>query len=166
MVTVLQDTYLSWNLGAQVSYQAGQELQFTLHFSAPEAGKYYILGALYTKELVYIPGSMFSIYVPEGVDYGTDSTSYASVWELLAGESVDLPCRLTSDLSDVVLGLFLFKMQGDVPSLDTDEQVASVSAELVSPVPAWGSVTQIAAMVLGLGMLGVVMHEASKEWAK
>lgn len=164
MVTVLQNVYLSWDLESPVEYQAGQELQFTLHFSAPEAvprkRKYYVLCALYTKDLVYISGTLFPVYVPPGVDYGIGSTEYASVWELEPGRSVDLPCRLTLDRSDVVLGLFLFKMVGDVPSLGVDEEVASVSAELVSPAPPWTieSAVSVAGMVMVLGMLGFMMY--------
>lgn len=170
MVTVLQSTYLSWNLVSPVEYTAGEELQFTLHLTAPEAvlprkRKYYILSALYTKDLVYISGTLFSIYVPPGVDYGIGSTEYASVWELEPEQSVDLPCRLTLNRSDVILGLFLFRMEGDVPSLGVDEEIAFISAELVSPTPPWTleSIMGTVAVVMVLGMLGFVMYEAFKE---
>ena len=159
---------LTWDLVSPVEYASGQELQFTLHFSAPEVGgqrKYYLLCALYTKDLVYISGTLFSIYVPPGIEYGIGSTQYASVWELAAGESVDLPSRLTLDRSDVVLGLFLFRMEGETPSLGVDEEIASISAELVSPVPPWTmeSMMSMVAVIMVLGMLGFVMYEAFKD---
>lgn len=170
MVTSLENVYLSWDLESPVEYQAGQELQFTLHFVAPEAvwprkGKYYILGALYTTALTYIPGTIFAIYVPPSVEYGIGSTEYTSVWELEPEESVDLPCRLTLSRSDVVLGIFLFRIEGDEPSLGVDEEIASVSAELVSPTPPWtlGSIMSVVAAVMVLGMLGFVMYQAFKE---
>lgn len=165
----MQNTYISWDLVSPIEYQAGQELQFTLHFSAPKAvskkRKYYLLCALYTKDLVYISGTLFAIYVPPGVDYGIGSTEYASVWELEPEQSVDLPCRLALDRSDIVLGLFLFKMEGDVPSLGVDEEIASISAELVSPAPPWTieSVMGPVAVVMALGMLGFVIYEVVKE---
>lgn len=162
MVTTLQNTYLSWDLGAQVEYQAGQELQFILHFSAPEAKKFYLLGALYTKDLAYIPGTIFGIFQPPGTDYGTGSTEYVTVWELEPEESVDLPCRLTLNRSDVVLGLFLFRMEGDTPSLDVDEDIAVVSVELVSPTLPWTG-ESIITTALMLGMMGFVAYEGLKD---
>jgi len=165
MVIALENTYLSWDLGTQVEYTAGEELGFNLHFSAPVAGKYYLMGAFYTKELAYIPGTLFSIYVPSGVDYGIGSTGYTSVWELEPEGSVDLPCRLALDRSDIVLGLFLFRMEGDEPSLGIDEEIASISTELVSPAPGWTweSITGMVAAVMFLGMLGFMMYGAFKE---
>lgn len=169
MVTALQNTYLSWDLVSPVEYQAGQELQFTLHFSAPEVmpgkRKYYILCALYTKDLVYIPGTLFAIYAPPGTDYGIGSIEYTSVWELEPEQSMDLPCQLTLDRSDVVLGLFLFRMEGDTPLLGVDEEIAVVSVELVSPAPPWTveSTVGMVGLVVVFGLLGFVMYQAFKE---
>lgn len=164
-VETLQDTYLSWDLPSQVEYLAGQELQFTLQFLAPEGSlaKYYTVGALYTKDFAYIPNTLFSIYVPPDHDYAIGSTQYVSLWELNPGESVSLPCRLTLDRSDVILGLFLFEMEGDTPIIGVDEEIWSVSTELVSPVPAYVSIVDIATMVIALALTGYVAYTALEE---
>jgi len=156
MITALQ-TYLSWDLRSPVTYQAGQELRLTLNFTAPEAGLYYLLGALFTPSLDYIPGSLFGIYVPEGADYAIASAEYASLWELQAGQSASVPCRLSFDRTDVVLGIFLFRMVGDAPSLEVDPQIGYLSAELVAPKGL--DLGSVMGMVVAVTMLGFVTRE-------
>ena len=165
MVTALQAIYLSWNLASPVSYQAGQEFECTIGFTAPEAGKYYLLGALYTATPEYISGTLFGVLLPEGSDHAVNSVEYTSPWELEADEEKELPCRFIFDRSDVVLGVFLMRMAGDEPSLDADEQVASLSVQLSSPAPPVSpveSILPVVALVMVLGMLGFVMYRAFK----
>jgi hypothetical protein len=156
---------LSWDLVSPVTYTAGEELSFNLHFEAPvntEADRYYLLGALYS-DTSYISGSLFGILKPADVDYGVNDPTYMSVWELEPEQAVDLPCRFTFDRSDVILGLFLMKMLGTQPSLDADEQVASVSVQLSSqalPTPPMTieSVLPMVVVVMMFGMLGLMMY--------
>lgn len=161
MVVVLQDTAISWDLGSTVSYQAEQELECTLDFSAPEEGTYYIVGALYTSSLDYITGTLFGVLVPEGSDYGVNSLEYTSLWELEADESKELPCKFTFDRSNVVLGLFLMKMAGDEPSLDDDEEVGSLSTTLSGPQVV--DIGQIMNLAIMLAIVGLMMGIALKE---
>jgi len=161
MVTALQEIYLSWNLTSPVSYQAGQELECTISFTAPEAGKYYLIGALYTA-LEYIPGTLFGVLVPEGSDYAVNSVQYTSLWELEADESKVLPCKFTFDRSDVVLGIFLMKMVGDESSLEEDEQVGSLSVQLSSPAPPITLESYIT-LAMAIGMCSYMLYEALKE---
>lgn len=165
MVTALQEVYLSWNLPSPVSYQAGQELELTLNFTAPEAGKYYLLGALYTTTSEYISGTLFGVLLPEGSDYAVNSAEYTSPWELEADEERELLCKFIFDRSDVVLGVFLMKMSGDEPSFEEDEQVASLSVALSSPAPpappiTWESMISLAMIV---AFSGIAMYEGLKE---
>ena len=158
---------LSWDLVSPVTYTAGEELSFDLHFEAPadtEAGRYYLLGALYS-DTTYISGTLFSILKAAEVDYGVNDPTYMSVWELEPEEVVDLPCRFTFDRSNVILGLFLMKMVGTEPSLDADEQVASLSVQLSSPAPpvTIESLLPMVGMVMVLGMLGFMMYQAFKD---
>jgi len=158
--------YLSWDLVTPVEYTAGEELSFNVHFEAPEAGRYYVLGALYT-DTTYISGSLFGLLKAAEVDYAVNSGTYISLWELEPGEAVDLPCRLTFGRSDCTLALFLMKMAGDAPDLETDEVVDQVQVQLASPVPVWEQITQslvpVVGVVMMLGMMGIMMWEAFKE---
>jgi len=151
---------LSWDLTSPVEYTAGEELSFNLHFEAPEAGRYYVLGGLYT-DTTYISGSLFGLLKAAEVDYAVNSDTYISLWELEPGEAVDLPCQLTFDHSDCTLALFLMKMAGDAPDLETDEVVDQVQAELSSPVPVWEQITQsmipVVGMVMVLALVGAMV---------
>jgi hypothetical protein len=158
----LQETYLSWNLTLPVSYQAGQELECTISFTAPEAGKYYLLGALYTTSLEYISGTLFGLLLSQGADYGVNSKEYTSLWELGKSEEKELTCKFTFDRSNIVLGLFLMKMVDDKPSLDADEQVGSLSTQLSSPAPPI-TVESLIPLVMVVSMGGFIMYEALKD---
>lgn len=161
MATALQNTAISWDLESTVSYQANQELEFTLNFTAPEEGTYYVIGALYTSSLDYISGTLFGVLVPEGSAYGVNSIQYTSLWELEADESKELPSKFTFDRSNVVLGLFLMKMAGDEPSLEDDEQVGSLTTTLSGPqVVDVGQIMNLAIVVI---MVGMMMTVALKE---
>lgn len=153
------ESELTWDLASPSEYQARQELQFALSFSAPEAGrprkeKFYILGGLYTNDVVYISGSLFGLFQVPGTEYAVNSTGYVSVWELEPGGSVGLPCRLTFSMSDIILGLFLFKMEGDEPVIGIDEEIASISAVLASPAPPW-TIESIMSFMLPFMVIGM-----------
>ena len=158
---------LAWDLVSPIAYTAGEELGFNLHFEAPAntaTKKFYLLGGLFA-DTTYISDSLFGILKPADVDYGVNDPTYMSVWELEPGEAVDLPCRFAFERSDVILGLFLMKMVGTEPSLDADEQVASLSVQLSSPAPPASpveSILPVVALVMALGMIGFVMYRVFK----
>jgi hypothetical protein len=155
MITALQTNYLSWDLGSSVSYQAGMVLPLTLGFTAPYAGDYYLLGALFDANLDYIDGTLFGLLVPEGAETAVNDPQYTSIWELTQAESVSLGCQLTLDRTGVVLGLFLVQMSGEAPSLADDLEAGALSAELVAPSAGndFGQVLSAMAPVLMLGMV-------------
>lgn len=130
---------LSWDLVSPVEYIALGELDFNLHFEAPEntkKKKFYILGGLYT-DATYIPDTSFGILKAAEVDYGINDADYVTLWELEPEEEVDLPCKFILDRSNCLLALFLMRMVGDEPSVDDDEQLALIQVELTAPVLQW-----------------------------
>lgn len=163
MVIVLQTAYLSWDLTSPVTYKAGEELECAISFTAPEDGTYYLMGALYTTNLEYIPGTIFGILLPEDADYAVNSTQYTSIWEMEAEEEKELPCKFTFSRTDVVLGLFLMKMAGVEPSLEDDEQIGAVSTTLSSGVI---RIVDISTMMTGLimvAMIGMIIPMALRD---
>jgi len=54
-------------------------------------------------------------------------------------------------------------MEGDTPIIGVDEEIWSVSTELVSPVPAYVSIVDIATMVIALALTGYVAYTALEE---
>lgn len=159
----------AWDLVSPVEYSAGEELTFDLHFEAPadtEAEKFYILGGLYTSDGTYISGSLFGILKAAEVDYGVNSATYLSLWELEPEEEVNLPCRLILGRTNCLLALFLMKMVGDEPSIDADEQIAEIQAELTAPRTAWEEMQDIISQnivpittgVIVLGMVGMMSY--------
>lgn len=162
MVTALQETYLSWNLTSPVTYQAGQELEYILSFTAPQMGRYYLIGALYDSSLIYIPGTIFGVLLPEGLEYAINSMEYTSLWELEADEEKELPCKFTFDRSDVVLGMFLMKMIGNVPSFELDEQIGSLSIQLSPPTPPI-TIESLISLVMVVGVCSFMMYEVFKD---
>jgi len=161
VITALQAA-LSWDLEAEVSYRAGETLECAISFTAPETGKYYLMGALYTSSSEYISGTLFGLLLPEGSEYAINSAQYTSLWELEADESRELPCRFTFNRSDVVLGIFLMRMAGDEPSLEDDEQVGSLSVQLSSPAPPV-MVESLITMAMIVGVFGYMSYEALKD---
>jgi hypothetical protein len=160
---------LSWSLVSPVEYAAGQELSFNVHFEAPadmEAKKFYILGGLYT-DTTYTSGSLFGILKAADVDYGVNDPVYLSVWELEPGVAVDLPCRFILNQTNCLLALFLMRIVGDAPNLDSDEQMAQIQAQLAVPRTAWEQIQDIisrdivplTAAALMLGMIGLIGRE-------
>ena len=162
MAIALQTTYLSSDLASPKEYQAGSVLQLTLNFTTPQDGNYYLLGALFTNDLDYIDGTLFGILVAEGVDYAVNDPQQTSLWQLVADESAELGCRFTFDQSDIVLGLFLVKMAGEAPSLADDEEIGSLSAQLVSPAAGLDLSAMLAAAIAVM-MMGVVMTTTMKD---
>jgi len=161
MITALQEASLVWDLSAEVTYNAGEELPFGLVLTAPSAGKYYLLGALYTSSAEFIPGTMFGILFTEGLEHCVNDPQHSSLWELDEGEEVNLPCIITLDRTNVILGIFMMRMAGDEPSLDDDEQAGTLAATLSGPhVVDIGQIMNLAIVVI---MGGMVMAVALKE---
>lgn len=165
---------LSWDLVSPVSYDTSQELSFNLHFEAPAntgAKKFYLMGALYTPDGTYISGTLFGILKAAEVDYGVNDATYISLWELEPEEAVDLPCRFILNRTNCLLALFLMRMVGDEPSIDNDEVVAQIQAQLTAPQTVWEQIQDVigqnvmplAAMGLMLGMVALVGREIVKE---
>lgn len=126
--------YLSWDLISSVEYEAGDKLELNLQIHAPNIGRrkeaFYVVGALYTAAMSYIADTLFYIFVPPGVTYGSNDVSLTTVWELEPDESMSLPCQLTLDRSGVVLGMFLFRVEEHIPSIGVDEQIDAISVIL------------------------------------
>ena len=160
MAVALQNTAISWDLEPVVSYQARQELECTLSFTAPDAGRYYICGALYTSDLEYMSGTLFGVLLPEGADYAVNSAEYTSLWDMEAVEEKELPCKFTFDRSNVVLGVFLMRMVGAEPSW-ADEEIGSLSVQLSSPAPPI-TIEQMMLMAAAVMMIGMVTTIAMK----
>lgn len=155
---------LSWDLVSPLEYAAGDEVDFNLHFEAPAnaaAKRFYLLGGLYT-DTTYISGSLFGILKAAEVDYGVNSATYLSAWELDPEESVDLPCKFIINRSNCLLALFLMEMVGDEVELDNDVEVAQVQVQLTAPIPVeeeiMVSVIPFVGGVMMLGMLGIMMR--------
>ena len=138
---------LSWDLGAETGYQAGEELEAIVTFSTSEAGGYYLLGGLYDTDGNFIDGTLCGL-VATGSGYTVNSPTETGLWELGAGEDIELACRLTFDRTEVILGLFLMKMVGEAPSLENDKEIGSIATGL-------SAVNQAADAMSLLGMLAV-----------
>ncbi len=154
---------LSSDLASPLEYTAGEEIDFTLHFEAPanaEAKKFYLLGGLYT-DTTYISGSLFGILKAAEVDYGVNSATYMSLWELDPEEAVELPCKFIINRSDCLLVLFLMEMVGDEPELDSDVEIAQILIQLVTPIPIEEEIMQGSMILIGgvvlLGLVGAVL---------
>jgi hypothetical protein len=124
---------LTWDLATSITYYANTELNIELSVVAEQAGVHYIIGALYTREGVYIPDTLFGIVLPEGSAYGIASSVEAKTWEMVISESIILPCKLTLNRTDAMLGLFFMKMVGATAVPDTDIIAGQVSAYLNAP---------------------------------
>ena len=163
---------LSSDLVSPTEYSPGEELNFNLHFEAPgdtEAEKFYVLGGLYT-DTTYVSSSLFGILKAAEVDYGVNDPTYISIWELEPEEAVDLPCRFIFNRSNCLLALFLMRVVGDESSLDEDEQVTQIQAQLTAPKTAWEqiqdminqNIVPLTAAALMLGMVGLAGREIVK----
>lgn len=156
---------LSWDLTSPVTYAAGEALECTLAFTAPSDGKYYLMGMLYTAELVYIEGTLFGVLLPEGGAYAINDAGYLSLWEMEADDEKELPCKFTLDRSDVILSIFLMKLEDEDPDLAVDEEIGSVSVSLSSgAAPAPGiDIGSIMGMLVLVMVMGVMIKVATKE---
>ncbi len=163
---------LSSDLVSPIEYSAGEELNFNLHFEAPadtKAEKFYVLGGLYT-DTTYVSSSLFGILKAAEVDYGVNDPTYISIWELEPEEAVDLPCCFIFNRTNHLLALFLMRMVGDESSLDEDEQVTQIQAQLTAPKTAWEQIRDminqnimpLTAAALMLGMVGLAGREIVK----
>lgn len=158
---------ISWDLVSLVDYTAGNELEFNLHFKAPAnttAKKFYILGGLYT-DTTYISGSLFGILKAAEVDYGVNSTTYISVWELDPEEEVELSCKFIINKSNCLLALFLMEMVGDEVDLNNDIEIAQISVQLVAPVPVsiFDQITPLISVAFLFGIIGIMMKGMFKK---
>lgn len=151
---------LSSDLVSPIEYSAGEELNFNLHFEAPadtEAEKFYVLGGLYT-DTAYVSSSLFGILEAAEVDYGVNDLTYISIWELEPEEVVDLPCRFILNRTNCLLALFLMRMLGDEPSLDEDEQVAQIQAELTAPQTVWEQLSDVISQnIVPIALVGMMV---------
>jgi len=158
---------LSSDLVSPIEYSAGEEIDFNLHFEAPSnttEKKFYILGGLYT-DATYISDSLFGILKAADVDYGVNSATYMSVWELDPEESVDLPCKFIINRSDCLMALFLMEMVGDEVDLDNDVEVAQILIQLTAPaapVPIWETIVPVVGLVVVLGLVTPMVRDMFK----
>lgn len=159
------ESYLSWGLGLVVPYVAGEKLEAEVAFEVPSSGMHYILGALYTPDLSYIEGSLFGVL--QVVDGAVNSATHMTKYALVVGDSYTLDCEFTFSITSVILGLFLVKMTGDVPSLGDDGVVDSITASLTEPesvpAPEEVDITSLISMVMMVGVMATGMALMVKE---
>lgn len=157
IVRVLEGN-LSCDLASSTEYPAGADLPLTLYFYAPDAGGFYLLGALYSTEGVYIPGTTFGV-VEDEEGCGVASGTKARLWSLTGGEDLLLPCRFAFDRSDVVLGLFLLRLAGDEINLATDTVEGQLAVALVMPASPVEVIAGMSpALLLLTGMMTIMME--------
>ncbi|GAH49666.1 unnamed protein product [marine sediment metagenome] len=151
--------YVSTDLGSSVSYGAGEELSFELAFTAPEAGTYYLLGALYDGGYNYIVGSLFGVLLSPDGSYVFNSGEMTQPWDMGESEEKTLSCRFVFTGTNVIVGLFLMKMTGDAPSFGNDIEVGSTSVVLESPEqePERLDLTALVGLVAVMGLAGAAM---------
>lgn len=150
-MTILTD------LVSPVTYVAGGELAFKLTFTAPEDGKYYVLGALYDSNFNYISDTMFGILLPEGAAYAFNSSVQMSFWELEEDDEEEVDCKFIFDRTSVIMGLFLMEMAGDEPSLEDDTEVSSTTAILAGEEAVGFDLGSIVNVIVVVGMMGIMM---------
>ena len=156
--------YLSWDLGALISYTVGEELECTPTFSAPQDGTYYLLGALYTPQLAYIPGTMFGVLLPSGEEYAVNSAEHMTTWELEEAGEAEQACKFILERTNAIFGLFLMRLVNEEASLENDEVVDSVSVSLSGPAAEKGlDIGSLMMMVMVVGIMSMMMTAALKD---
>jgi len=152
--------YISTDLVSPVRYNPGETLEFELSFTAPEAGNYYLLGALYDSGYNYISGSMFGVLLSEDKTYMFNSSEQTKPWELGEGDTMTLSSKFSFARSDAIMGLFLMKMAGNAPSLDDDEVKGSTMVSLEAVRLMELDLTALMSLVVVAGMAGVMVKIA------
>lgn len=152
--------YISTDLVSPVTYDPGGVLEFELSFTAPEAGNYYLLGALYDSSRNYISGSLFGVLLSEDKTYMFNSSEQTKPWELGEGDTMTLSCKFSFARSDTIMGLFLMKMAGSAPSLDDDEEAGSVAVSLEAYRLVQLDLTAFMSLIVVAGMVGIMAKVA------
>jgi hypothetical protein len=146
---VSEQATLSWDLPEAVEYSPGEVLECTLTLAnlTETARKLYVLGGLFFAA-GEPAGTSFGVYAITGADYAVNDPDWVTVWEVPAGETGTIPCRLTLSNSDAVLVLSLLEMAGEAPAAD-DTVHDSVSCSLSRPTSVWDFV------LAGVGVVAV-----------
>ena len=143
------------NLVSPVSYTAGEGLQFKIAITAPAAGTYYVLGALYDSDYNYISGTLFGVLLPVGATIAYNSPVQASTLDLSEDEVQEVNCQFILNRSSVRLGLFLMELTGTEASWEFDTQVDSTTATLSGPA-AMMDLSAMVNLMIAVGMMGLM----------
>lgn len=151
------------NLTSPVTYNAGEELDVIITFTAPQTGTYYLLGGLYDSSYNFISGSMFGIILPTGAVYAINSITETQLWAALSGDVEVLPCKLTLTRTGVLLGLFLMRMTGTVPDLTDDVEEGSVTLILTGGTALVEfDLNALMLALVAVGMMGIIVKAAAE----
>ncbi len=157
-------TNLSLDLGSLVNYVAGEILECKITLKATEDGTYYLIGALYTANLEYISGSLFGALKVAGEAYAINSTVETSTWDLEEDDEEEQDCKFTLNRTNTILGLFLYRLENEVPSFDDDTLVDSITVSLVGTAveaPGGFDISALMMMMVVVGMMGMMMKQVS-----
>lgn len=124
---------LAWSLGATVPYTVGETLSTSVRITAPEAGIYYVVGALYSLELTMYIGTLFGLLQEPDTLIADNDPFTLSIFSLEEEEELGLTTEFLLNRTGCVLAIFLYRMERDMPDLGEDVMVYSVSVSLVSP---------------------------------
>jgi len=160
---------LSWGLGSEVEFTAGEVLSVSIAMENSQVADewLYMLGALYSVDDEgnigsIIGGTEFGIYLPEGSLYASNSGSYVTAWEVVAGDSQSVDCQLSLGYSQVVLQIVLLEMAGADPVV-TDTIRGSVNCYLYPPASNGGGLSMdLIGGLMMVGVMGAMMGMMSK----
>ena len=154
---------LAWDLGSSVSYTTGGDLECKITIIAPEDGTYYLLGALYTTQLEYVPGTLFGVLLPSGEIIAVNSLTHATTWELEEDGEQEQDCKFIFDRTDTILGLFLMKMAGTEASWENDTVVDSITVSLSGPVMQEPlDISALIMLMIPIMMIGMMVKVVAK----
>jgi uncharacterized membrane protein YhdT len=156
-------SYLSWDLGLEISYSAGGVLQCTLRMenAQTEARWLYVIGALLDAETgQVIPGTGFGVLWDDGLGYAYNSAEYLSAFEVGAGSYITVPCVFTLPQSNACLSLVMCEMLGEEPAAD-DTIRGEVTTLLVQP--AGFDLSAIMMPLIMVMMIGAMIPVISKQ---
>ncbi len=125
---------LTWGLGASAGYTVGEVLSTPVKIVAPEAGTYYIVGALYSVELAMYSGTFFGLLQTPDTVIVSINPATLSVWSFEEDEELDFTAEFSLTTTGCILAIFLYRLTGDIPELEDDVMISSVQALLISPI--------------------------------
>jgi len=156
-------SYLSWELGLETSYTAGEVLQCTLRMenAQTEARWLYVIGALlYAETGELVEGTGLGVLWDDSLGYAYNSADYLSAFEVGAESHITVPCMLTLPQSNAYLSLVMCEMLGDEPAAD-DTIRGEVTTLLVQLAPL--DLSAIMMPLIMVMMIGAMIPVISKQ---